>query len=264
MHKQLNDLKDGGWKSKPHFAKCPTSLDGISIQSDHSADREFFYSLPDTFIKLYEKTLNKAVLSHWRNDKLIVYKLGGQPELAQELVCKIDHHRENIMVGIDEQGKALNNVNRSQYQFTNTATIELDEIHKVTQGPVKVNVKECMENVTEIAGFKKVAMNDLVEAPWDLIASLVCRKQRCLLECFAKTEHNHGPRQSMNPGTNTNNQLHGRAGKSRAAKTKTQHTPDKTCEGTRARNAGKKLSHQITKGHCTKQTTHKKATGKAE
>ena len=66
MPKQLNDLKDGGWKLKPQFAKYLTSLDGIPIQSqsDHSADREFFDSIPDTFIKLYGNTLNKAVLSH--------------------------------------------------------------------------------------------------------------------------------------------------------------------------------------------------------
>ena len=45
------------------------------------------------------------------------------------------------MGAIDKEGEALDNANQPQYQFTNTDTIELDEIHKVAQGPVKVNVK---------------------------------------------------------------------------------------------------------------------------
>ena len=107
---------------------------------------------------------------------------------------------ESVMGAIDEEGKALYDTNQPQYQFTNTDTIELDEIHKVTQSPVKVNVKECMEYITEVADLDKVANDNLVDEHLDLIERLAASEDIVrlldktddgkLLLCLSRSTHN--------------------------------------------------------------------------
>ena len=107
---------------------------------------------------------------------------------------------ESVMGAIDEEGKALNNANQPQYQFMNTDTIKLDEIHKLIQGPVKVNVKECMEYIMKVADFDKVANDGLVDEHLDLIERLAASEDTVrLLDktddgklplCLSRSTHN--------------------------------------------------------------------------
>ena len=52
------------------------------------------------FIREYYHNLDTHVINWWRSDDLVIYMLGGQPELARELACMITHY--NKVLGLLE------------------------------------------------------------------------------------------------------------------------------------------------------------------
>ena len=89
MHKQLSELKDGGWMEKPEFSKYLRALKGIPERSESCADKGFFDKLPEKFFEEYKCTFKKHVSERRRSDELISYMLGGEPSLAKELAIAV-------------------------------------------------------------------------------------------------------------------------------------------------------------------------------
>lgn len=176
MHRQLEELKDGGWRGKPQFAKFVKALEGIPKETEHGANLEFFESLPDNFIKIYEDTLTISILDQWRDNKKVMYQLGGEPELAKAFANALVFHKENAMGAVDANGDGVDAADRPKYQFT-SKIIELNDQHKMSQGRVKVDVKECMEFVLAKASLDEVVSNKFVDKHWDLITELAAAEQ---------------------------------------------------------------------------------------
>ena len=62
ISKQLSELKDCGWKTKPEFSEYLEALEGIPKESDNScATMEFFDELPVKFMDDYGRNLKKHV-----------------------------------------------------------------------------------------------------------------------------------------------------------------------------------------------------------
>ena len=174
MFKQITELENGGWKTKPQFAKYLHALKGVPEVSEHAADRAFFLDLPVKFLKVYKNNLYKHILERWRSDKLIGYTLGGQPELAKQFAATLVNHKENVQGTINEDGdgEPINQANFPSHSYPNIE-IEMDGIHTINKKSVKVNVKECMEFiVTENTDLDKVLKDELIEKNYPLIMSL--------------------------------------------------------------------------------------------
>ncbi len=155
MQKQLNELKDEGWKTKAEFEPFVKALAGVPEHTNHAANRDFFLELPDKFFKIYERSLSDHILKRWRNDKLLPYMIGGQPELAKQLACKVVHHKQN-MCTMDEAGEFVNHDDLPSYEYPNI-DVELDDQHNTLKDEkLTINVRECMEYVTKNANFDTV------------------------------------------------------------------------------------------------------------
>ena len=96
IYKQLSELEDGGWKTKPEFAKYLQALDGIPESSNSCADKEFFDKLPIKFMEDYKRNLDKHILGRWRTNELIPYLIGGDDTLRQQLARMMLSHHETI------------------------------------------------------------------------------------------------------------------------------------------------------------------------
>ena len=71
MHRDIVDLKDGGWRDKPEFADYRVALEGIPETSNLCADQEFSKRLLDMFIEEFGMNMQTRVLGRWCNDKLL-------------------------------------------------------------------------------------------------------------------------------------------------------------------------------------------------
>jgi len=58
MHKQLEELKNGGWKNKKPFEKYVKALEGIPQTSANEDNKAFFEDMSNKFLSIYENTLN--------------------------------------------------------------------------------------------------------------------------------------------------------------------------------------------------------------
>ena len=171
MFKQLNELKDGGWKTQQQFAGFVKALHGVPEKTKHGASRDFFLDFPDKFIGLYEKSLSDHILMRWRNNKLLLYMVGGQPKLAKQLALKVVHHKEN-MGAVGDDSEIVEACLHTSSQFPDV-DVELDRHHNTLKDePPTINVRECMEYVTTNVDFDIVVKDEIFVKNEDLIESL--------------------------------------------------------------------------------------------
>ncbi len=162
MLQQINALKDGKWRGKPQFAKFEEALKKVPVESDHVATVSFYEKLIEKFLKLFEKYLEKHILNRWRNNKLIMYLIGGQPELAQQLARTLRHYDSlDGGISINDEGEEVNTV-IERYSDYPDINITLNNHHTVAldRGPVKVNIKSTMTFLTEKADFRHILETD--------------------------------------------------------------------------------------------------------
>lgn len=161
MRKQLDELKNGGWKEKDEFTKFKEALANIPKESKHDAKRAYFGRMVEKFFGIYEENLEKHLFDRWRNNKLISYMLGSEPVLAKEFANALCHYEEQYnAMAVDEEGNATNNVIEPYANFPDEMMI-LEEHHTIRKGKdVVINVKEAMEWLLKICDFSKILQED--------------------------------------------------------------------------------------------------------
>jgi hypothetical protein len=196
MYHRLQQLKNGGWKTVSweekeystnavgdiveittrglFFGKFIESLRKVPTNSEHAATQQFFEKMVTKFLSIFESNLNKHISQRWRNDKLIVYLLAGDPELAKQMARTLAHWDGDAgAVHIDAEGQPINN----DEQFTDypNKVIELGPHHTISGrcGPVRINVRDAMIWLTELADFRNILLTDrFVKKYKDLILEL--------------------------------------------------------------------------------------------
>ena len=152
MHKQLEELKNGGWKKKKPFEKYVEALKGIpqtSANEDNKADQAFFEDMSKKFLSIYENTLNDHLLKRWRSEKLLWYGLGGDEKVAKEMAgWLLDAKLNGGGVEVNRDGEEVNN--SSTYDDFTPGEIKLCKQHNTPKGePVKIELDECMKWLTD-------------------------------------------------------------------------------------------------------------------
>jgi hypothetical protein len=128
----------------------------------------------DRFLDLFSHNLNKHITERWRNNKLIVYLLSGEPELAKQLALTLVYwDGDAVGNSVDEKGEPINN--DTQYADYADKQITLGAHHTTSDkcGPVRLNVKSVMLWLTERADFREILATDrFVKKHWHLIEEL--------------------------------------------------------------------------------------------
>jgi hypothetical protein len=125
-------------------------------------------------LRATKSNLNKHISQRWRNDKLIVYLLAGDLELAKQMARTLVHWDGDAgAVHVDAEGQPINN----DEQFTDypNKEIELGPHHTISGrcGPVRINVRDAMIWLTELADFRNILLTDrFVKKHRDLILEL--------------------------------------------------------------------------------------------
>jgi hypothetical protein len=171
MKREVSTLRgeDGnGWKGINLFAPYLKALSNVPKKSIHLADRSFFEKLPIKFINEYHSNLNKHLIDHWRLDDLVLYILGGQPELAREFARMIIHY-DSISRATEDKNNEFQG-----YCFPN-AEIVMDVFHNTgmeTEDHVSISVSECMTFLTNKSDLYKICNDPFIRANWDSIVML--------------------------------------------------------------------------------------------
>ena len=162
---QLYELKDDKWKNKPEFAKYLEALKGIPKSSKSCANKEFFEQLPIKFMENHEHNIDKHILNQWRSDKLLPYMIGGDPRLARELAMMLlNHNCIGSVVALDDKNEEI--------QSAEPAPAYIFDDHKLTRGPVQINVKKCMEYIMANADLNVITNDEFVKKHWNYITKL--------------------------------------------------------------------------------------------
>jgi hypothetical protein len=121
MYKQMERLKDGGWKDVPEFAGFLKAFEGVeSAGHINKGGKEFFERLPDLFFERFNETFNEHT-KKWRTPKTIAIIVAGHPQIAKAFL--------RWLFDIEET-------------FPNE-DIELKH-HYFGKQPTKINVSECL------------------------------------------------------------------------------------------------------------------------
>jgi hypothetical protein len=119
MERQLNDIKDGGWRDMKEFEGFIESVDGINNMGKiEKCGKEFFERLPTLFLERFEQQF-KVHTRKWIHAKTIPIIIAGHPSIAKAYIrwifnadtnfptneITLKHHfmgREQIKVKINE------------------------------------------------------------------------------------------------------------------------------------------------------------------
>ena len=147
-------------------------------ESEHMATKETFHRIAGNFFDVFELSLKQHILDRWRNNKLIVYLLGGDPVLARQFARTLVHHKRRLEEGaiaVDEQTGEEVNADVQQFPPYPNVQHQLGDHHTISEmgGPVRINVKQTMEYLCKNADFKNILENDrFVKRYWTLIEKL--------------------------------------------------------------------------------------------
>jgi hypothetical protein len=83
MQKQIDSLKDDGWKSNPLFSGFIKAVEGVSEMGGvEKSGREFFNRLPGLYIERFEQTLHEHTMK-WRTNETLPVVIAGHPTIAK-------------------------------------------------------------------------------------------------------------------------------------------------------------------------------------
>jgi hypothetical protein len=83
MHRQFEELKNDGWKTKPEFAGFLKAVDGVNEKGEISnVGKEYFQRLPSVFLDKFEETF-KEHTKKWRSAKTLPIVIAGHPRIAK-------------------------------------------------------------------------------------------------------------------------------------------------------------------------------------
>ena len=113
------------------------------------------------------------ILGRWRTNELLPYLIGGDPRLARELARMLSNHASiGSGVAVNDENEVIQSSEPTPAYIFDDVDITLGNHHKLTRGPVKINVKECMEYVTANADLNVMANDKFVKKYWTWIEKL--------------------------------------------------------------------------------------------
>lgn len=153
MHQKVHELMDGGWRNKEEFKPFLEALDRVpeSGTTNHKADKQFYTDMVETFLRIFNQNYDKHIMRRWTNNKLIVYMLGGEPELAKQLARVLDYydqHNEDRGLTLDEDGNTINSDIPTFDTFPGI-NIDLGDHHTMNNHVVNINVRDTMRILTK-------------------------------------------------------------------------------------------------------------------
>jgi hypothetical protein len=83
MHKQIESLKNDGWKSVPEFAGFNRAVEGVNCMGAvNKGGKEFFERLPNLFFEQFETTFQEHT-KKWRSQETLPIIIAGHPQIAK-------------------------------------------------------------------------------------------------------------------------------------------------------------------------------------
>lgn len=192
MERQLNELKDGGWKEMAEFAGFVESVEGISEMGKiEKCGKEFFERLPELFLERFEQQF-KVHTRKWLHTKTIPIIIAGNPHFAKayfrwvfnndsnfptdEIVLK--HHymgKQQIKVKINEFMQWLT----AQYSEEERSDMEFDPLMQSIINELREVADS--ETVIDLLDRSTWGDNDFTRAEdllWNAIAPRAAHQQR--------------------------------------------------------------------------------------
>lgn len=86
------------WKELPEFSDYIASLDGLPSLGDvKKGGLEFMTKAVDLFFKEDKNSSIKHIYTHWTSQMILVYIIGGDPELAREFIRWLNACRDGAL-----------------------------------------------------------------------------------------------------------------------------------------------------------------------
>jgi hypothetical protein len=171
MHMKLSELENDGWKDKPEFKPYLDALEKIPYAGDvNNAGKEFFNKMPSKILRKFRQVFQKHVFPCWTSNDILHYIIGGNPTLARHFAAMLVHYKTNLPTSNDDNNDDDDDIDVSPYEFPDE-DITLDR-HKVRNGDVVVNVRECMSYLTKYADLDYIMKRPFVQNHWEHIERL--------------------------------------------------------------------------------------------
>lgn len=146
---------EDGIKNDPAFESYLKAKEKVPVEGEiESGNRESFDKMEKVFLDEFDSAYDVHVDSVWREQKILVYILAGNCELARAFARWL-HHSEESEGAADEDG------NVSQYQFEDR-DIDVSG-HQMDGSTMKVNIRKCMEYLTARARANEILEDPLIK-----------------------------------------------------------------------------------------------------
>ena len=121
----------------------------------------YFEKFPSVFFDKFRSMFDKHILSHWRDEKHLVYMIGGTPSLAKAFLQLLN----TTDVTEDEADEE-----RNQFVFEDWQ-IELRHL-QMNGGPVVVDQRQCMGFLTAGADLFVLREDPIIMQVWPLLQKM--------------------------------------------------------------------------------------------
>ena len=92
VNSTLNDEEDVDLDQHPSLKKYYDAVETLpELRNNADGGKEFFMQAPVTFLRLFRRAFQEHVEKVWRHETIIVFTIGDNPVLAQELLKLLFH-----------------------------------------------------------------------------------------------------------------------------------------------------------------------------
>ena len=189
MEKQLQKIRNGGWKTLPEFGGYIEAMEGVPSKGPvENKGREYFEKLPSLFLERFEETFTRHTCK-WRTSKTLPIIIAGHPTISKWFVrflfgmapsfpdedIILEHHYmgdQPITVNLKEcMDWLVKEADKEAMEQDRLFQFLIDDMSKIAEAEVPVDI------------FDKSTWGDhdftsTFEAYWNYIAPKPCHTQR--------------------------------------------------------------------------------------
>ena len=154
-----NDELDVDLDQHPSLKKYYDAVETLpELGNNADGGKEFFMQAPITFLRLFGTAFKEHVEKVWRHETIIVFTIGDNPVLAQELLKLLFHidggnDKDSHHWPASSKNITVKNQIRSQYDVT-------------------IKVRDCLEYISENADLEKAVSDPLFSENEDLLRKM--------------------------------------------------------------------------------------------
>ena len=163
MSRDLEAMEHGGYKTHPAFSQYMRALEKVPVDDNITRARSaYFEKFPSVFFEMFHSMFDKHIVSHWRDEKHLVYMIGGTPSLAKSFLQ---------LLNVVTDAPADNDQADTTHFVFEDGRIELRHL-QMNGGPVIVDQRQCMAFLT--AGVDPFAMREahIIKKEWPLLKKM--------------------------------------------------------------------------------------------